>query len=133
MFCPKCGNQVDDGVLTCPSCGEYIGSEAAAPNAAQAPQTPPPYQQAPYQQQPYQPYPPQPQQNPADVPNTGLNVLSCFFPIIGIILYFVWKDQTPLKAKKVLKWGLIGLGVIVGLWILFAIISAVLAATASYY
>jgi len=46
-----------------------------------------------------------------DKPNTGLNILSLFFPIVGIILYFVWKKETPKKAKSILTYGLIGWGI----------------------
>ena len=32
----------------------------------------------------------------------------CFFPVIGLILYLVWKDQTPLRARSAGKGALIG-------------------------
>ena len=53
-----------------------------------------------------------------DIPNTGLNVLSLFVPLVGIILYFVWKNETPVKAKAVIKFALIGIGINVGMYIL---------------
>ena len=34
MFCTKCGNQIPDGSLVCPVCGNQL----AAPQAAPAPQ-----------------------------------------------------------------------------------------------
>lgn len=43
-----------------------------------------------------------------DVPSTGLNVLSFFFPIVGLILFLVWKETTPLRATAAGKWALIG-------------------------
>lgn len=43
-----------------------------------------------------------------DTPNIGLNILSLFFPLVGIILYFTWKKDTPKKAKGVLTFALIG-------------------------
>lgn len=46
-----------------------------------------------------------------DVPNTGLNILSIFVPLVGIILYFVWKNETPTKAKSIIKFALIGIGI----------------------
>ncbi|MBP3441832.1 MAG: hypothetical protein J6L62_03420 [Clostridia bacterium] len=39
-------------------------------------------------------------------------VLGVFFPLIGFILWLIWKDKTPLKAKSCLKGAIIG--VIVG-------------------
>lgn len=49
--------------------------------------------------------------NDEDKPNVGLNILSLFFPIIGLILYFVWKNETPIRAKSVLTYCLIGWGI----------------------
>ena len=67
----------------------------------------PGYQQPPYGQQGYQqPYGGMP--NNADVPSSGMNVLAFLFPIVGLVLYLTWKDQYPVKAKAVGKWGLIG-------------------------
>ena len=67
----------------------------------------PQFQQPQYQQPMYQQ--PMYQQPPVvDKKNTGLNVLSFFFPLIGLILYLVFKDQTPIKAKGCGKCALIG-------------------------
>ena len=43
-----------------------------------------------------------------DIPSTGLNILSFFFPLIGLILYLVFKNDTPIKAKALGKCALIG-------------------------
>lgn len=56
--------------------------------------------QYPYGQQPY------PQQE--DRPSAGFHVLAFFFPIVGLILYLVWKDQKPRCAHAIGKWALIG-------------------------
>ncbi len=52
----------------------------------------------------------QPQANliQPDVPSTGLNVLSFLFPIVGLILYITMSQMTPIKAKEIGKWALIG-------------------------
>ena len=49
-----------------------------------------------------------------DKKSPGFGVLGFFFPLIGLILYCVWKDKTPLKAKSAGKGALIGfiLGVV---------------------
>ena len=44
-----------------------------------------------------------------DKPSVGLNILSFFFGIVGIILYFVTRDQYPIRAKSNLKWGIVGI------------------------
>lgn len=46
--------------------------------------------------------------NEVDENSTGLNVLSFFFPIVGLILYIVYNEKLPTKAKGVGKWALIG-------------------------
>lgn len=46
-----------------------------------------------------------------DKPNVGLNILSLFIPLIGLILYFSWKNNMPKKAKSILTFSLIGWGI----------------------
>ena len=46
-----------------------------------------------------------------DKQSIGLNILSFLFPIVGWVLYFVLKGQTPIKAKGCGIWGLVGFGV----------------------
>jgi hypothetical protein len=43
-----------------------------------------------------------------DAPNIGFAVLGFFIPLVGLILYLIWKEQTPLKAKSCGKGALIG-------------------------
>ena len=57
-----------------------------------------------------------------DKPSTGLNVLAFLFPLIGLIMYLSFKKTTPVRAKALEKWTLIGF--IVGL-----VVSAVSAVT----
>lgn len=47
----------------------------------------------------------------ADIPSAGLNVLSFFIPLVGLILYCVHQNRTPNKARAIGKWALIGFGV----------------------
>lgn len=46
-----------------------------------------------------------------DKPNVGLNILSLFIPLVGLILYFSWKNNMPKKAKSILTFSLIGWGI----------------------
>ena len=76
-----------------------------------------------YGQQYYQnppPYyygPPPRYTDPNDAPSLGYAFLGFFFPVVGLILYIVWKDQSPLKAKSAGKGALIAviLGAVFGL------------------
>jgi len=78
-----------------------------------------------------QPYAAQPYPQPNgvyDAPSGGYAVLGFFIPVVGLILYLVWKDQTPLRAKSAGKGALIGVIVQVGVTILYYIVIAVLIA-----
>jgi hypothetical protein len=66
--------------------------------------------------------------------DTGMKVLIflgnfCITPIIGIVLYFMWKDTKPNSAKQVctLTWIPVAIGVVIG--ICFALFSVFIAAS----
>ncbi len=100
-FCEHCGEKIDAGAQICPKCG-YACSGTWQRNG-------------------------QDQRNiQQDVPSGGMNVLAFFFPLIGIILYFVTKSETPVKASSMLKFAIIGICVWVGLTILINIIQYVM-------
>lgn len=94
MFCKNCGKEIDDKAVICPNCG--VPTDNAATNTTG--------------------------KNPADAPNSGFAVLSFFFPLIGLILYLVWKDEFPLKAKSCGKGALIGVIVEVAVYLVSFII-----------
>ena len=125
MFCSNCGKELPDNAAFCPECGaaQKIVPQEEAPQAASQeipaepiysapPQTPPQaaYQQPFYQQPPYQQTAPPPNYAPpvVDSGSFGWAVLGFFFPIVGLILFLVWKDQKPLSSKKA------GIGALVG-------------------
>lgn len=134
MFCSNCGKELTDNAAFCPECGAaQTAPQEEAPQAAPQeiptepvysaqPQTPPQtsyqqpsYQQPVYQQNQYQQNQPPYQQQapyqpaaPVDSGSFGWAVLGFFFPIVGLILFLVWKDQKPLSSKKA------GIGALVG-------------------
>ena len=61
---------------------------------------------------------------PMDAPSAGFAVLGFFIPVVGLILYLVWKDQTPLKARSAGKGALISVIVTVAFYLLMIIIVA---------
>ncbi len=91
MYCKNCGKQIPDGTNWCPECGQDLRN-------IQPYQVETPHQQPNYQQQPIE----------IDKPSAGLNVLSFLFPVVGLVLYIVWKDTKPQKAKGCGKWALTG-------------------------
>lgn len=61
-----------------------------------------------------------------DAPNAGFAVLGFFLPLVGLILYLVWMDSYPLRAKSAGKGALIGVIVSVALGILSVILYVIL-------
>lgn len=49
-----------------------------------------------------------PNNQKADSSSVGFGILSFFFPIVGLILFLVWKGETPRKAKSC------GIGALIG-------------------
>ena len=96
-YCTKCGTQLADDAKFCSSCG-------TAQSAAYSSQ----YR---YNDQPISNT-----SKPAvnDGKSFGLALLGFFVPLVGLILYLIWKDDTPLRAKSAGKGALAGaiLGVI---------------------
>lgn len=71
-FCKKCGSQIDDNAQFCTACG-------AAQNGPQ---------QMNYSQPPV-----------VDNGGFGWGLLGCCIPLVGLILFLVWKDTKPKTAK----------------------------------
>lgn len=67
-----------------------------------------------------------PGNTPDDAPSFGYAVLGFFIPVSGLILYLVWKEQTPLRAKSAGKGALIGVIVLVIINILMVALSFIL-------
>lgn len=61
-----------------------------------------------------------------DAPNSGFAVLGFLIPIVGLILYLVFQDSSPLKAKSAGKGALIGFITSVVIGIIFGIIYGIL-------
>lgn len=129
-FCTSCGSPLDEGVKFCTNCGAAVeeAAPAVAPEAAPAPaqESLPPFeqqpQQAPSYQQPqqapgYQQPSPQPtfapagdaQAAPVDTGNIGWGILGFFIPLVGFILFFVWRNTKPQSARVSLIGAVIGL------------------------
>ena len=66
-------------------------------------------------------------------PSVGLNIVSFLWPFVGLILYLVYHEKSPRRAKECGKWALIGLivGIVLGI-LLGLIVGAGVAAAASY-
>lgn len=99
--CPSCGSpnveQIDVNKYQCPYCGNTFTTQ---PQPA-----PVSFQQAqPVQTQAFN------SNQPDDRPGCLMNGLCFCFPLIGVILYFVKRNDLPNCAKSYLTWSLIGFG-----------------------
>lgn len=57
-----------------------------------------------------------------DNPSHIAGVASCCFPIVGLILYFMWKDEKPQSASLVCKWMIGGVVAYVVFYILMFVV-----------
>ncbi len=92
--------------MTCKNCGKEFSDGAFCPYCGT-----PQYTQSVYKS--------------TDGSSVGYAILCFFFPIIGLILYLVWKDEYPLRAKSCGKGALISVivnAVLVVLYILLIVI-----------
>ncbi|GHV82392.1 hypothetical protein AGMMS49991_09500 [Spirochaetia bacterium] len=95
-YCSHCGSEVLDDAIVCVKCGcsvSNINQQAVGGI------------------------------NPNDAPSSGFAVLGFFFPLIGLILWIVWNNTSPLKAKSTGKGALIGVITSAALSILILIIT----------
>lgn len=124
MFCQNCGNRLEENAVICKNCGASVVNENQNSNQEnldnrvnidKEPQQQ--QQQSQYNSNEQNPQQAPPVQNMVqeDKPNILVNILSfCCFPILGIVMFFVWKDTYPRAAKSALIFSLvsIALGVI---------------------
>lgn len=78
MYCSNCGNKINDNEKFCPYCGaEQTGNSKSPAHTVSS----------------------------DDTGSIGWGLLGFFIPIVGIILYCVWRNEKPLNAKISLKIG----------------------------
>ena len=100
MYCQNCGTNIDSNAEICIHCGVNVRN--FNPNS-------------------YQP------EN--DKSNIWVNLLSlCCVPILGIVMYFVWKDKQPKAARSALLFAIIGFVI----YIIFSIIMMLFGIAAEY-
>ena len=58
----------------------------------------------------------------ADASSFGWALLGFCIPLVGLILYLVWKDNAPLKAKSAGKGALVSVIVSVVFYLIYAIV-----------
>ena len=99
MFCKNCGSQIDDKAVACPHCG--VATDNFYMNRSIAPAY-------------------------NDAPSGGFAVLCFFFPVVGLILYLVWHDTMPMRARSCGKGAIVGVIVEVCAFVLITVLAVVI-------
>ena len=97
-FCPACGKKHMRTALFCPGCGRQLREADSRSVVRQVQEV----EQAERQSEGV------PLQNMQDVPSGGYSALGFLIPVVGLVLYLVWKEQTPIRAKAIGKSALAG-------------------------
>lgn len=106
--CPSCGAPVEPTATKCPYCGAAIVNES-------------PMEYVQPQQPVVQPQYEAPAPQTEDKNSPGYNFLAFLIPIVGLVLWIMWRKDYPKKAHGVGLWAAISFGIS----IVFQIISVV--------
>lgn len=99
-YCPNCGKEVDPKAVVCPNCGVAL---------------PAPFTNA------------QVTNTQNDTGSIGWAFLGFFIPVVGLILYLIWKNDQPKNAHEA------GLGALISVicWIAIPLFIGIIAGIAS--
>lgn len=89
-YCRNCGSPIDDKALICPKCGIPQADISQSITTSQT-----------------------------DSGGFGWGVLGFFLPIVGLVLFLIWKDEKPRSAKFAGIGALISAGVGIVIAILY--------------
>lgn len=112
MYCKNCGSQIADNGTSCANCGNTVDSNSN-------------YYSDTYRSDNFN-------KPPIDNPSHLAGIASCCFPLLGLILYFLWKDEKPNSASLVCKWMIGGIVAWVLFYILFFMIGIASALSSPY-
>lgn len=102
MYCNNCGKEIDDKAVVCPNCG--VATQNAQNNTT----------------------------SEVDNGGFGWGLLGCCIPIVGLILYLVWKNEKPKTAKAAGIGALISVGIAVVYYIIMIVAGVSFASFGSY-
>ena len=140
MYCRNCGELLNDNDKVCPACGtpvKNVSSQSYSYGNRQSQQDQTfgtnESGQRTYEyhenRQPYEYSGPQ-YQGSIDSGSPGWGFLGCCLPLVGLILFLVWKDSKPRSAKAAGIGALIGVGICVLLYVLLMILGLSMGAIA---
>ncbi len=100
-FCTKCGTQLGEGAAFCHGCGASVNGAVVNNRPAENDQT------------------------------FGWGVLGFFIPIVGLILFLLWKDEYPKRSKSAGIGALVSVIAGVALYIILIVLMFIFASVAS--
>lgn len=95
IYCQKCGHELDGHEKYCPSCGKPTQNQSYALKSTSN-----------------------------DEGGFGWSLLGFCVPIVGLVLYLVWKDERPITARDAFRGFiayLIFLGFVIVVYVIFII------------
>ncbi len=101
MFCIHCGKELAGNATYCTYCGKSMASTGIPKSSEQSESL---------------------SSDPTDTPSIGLNILSFILPLLGLILWCVYSNKSPIKAKSIGKSALIGFAIGIVLNIIIAML-----------
>lgn len=99
MYCKNCGEQVTEVDKYCPGCGKSVSEVQQVSNSSNQ------------------------YQGSVDQANFGFAILGFIVPIAGIILYFIWKNEYPLKARSCIRGALVSISIAVIIVVLSLVVA----------
>lgn len=82
MYCPNCGEQIDDKAVVCPKCGVPVNGKRTDPEDAPS--------------------------IGFAILSFFIPIVGLILFIVGLILFLVWRNSCPLRARSAGKGALIG-------------------------
>lgn len=113
MYCSKCGAQQNDDARFCSNCGFNFDNETNNFSQGNQFSDSSNYTSINGNNFDYQ------SSNPKDNPSHLAGAVSCCFPIVGLILYFLWRDEKPNSAKRICYWMIGGIVAYIAFYLLF--------------
>lgn len=128
MYCRSCGNEVNGVTEICPNCGvRPLNGRSYCQHCAV--ETRPEQEMCVkcgkilgYQRPP----------SNEDAPWLA-KLASCCFPIAGIVLYFVWRDEKPIASNSICLWTVIGFTWPILFYIIALVTGFIFAAPLNYF
>lgn len=125
MYCRNCGELLNDNDKVCPACGTPVEGRSSNgysyDQAKGAPNGGTQYYNGGTTQQTYQYSGPEYQPS-ADSGSFGWGILGCCLPLVGLILFLIWKDTKPMSAKNAGIGAIVGVVISVLLWIILVVV-----------